>query len=268
MSAVEKSFERLLTALESLPGVRAAGKTGGKQLPAGCESDIDLFIFCDQIPEQSKREAALAPLSDAVTVDSFGGAEDVHWGLVDALHIGNQEVYLMFFSIDAFSASLESILNGRRLEREANYFYPTGRCASVLGMYAFYDPDRYLEGWQQRLAAYPEALSGALIRYHCAGMDDEEDFSRAIRRGDALFYHATLDLALDHFLQALFALNRVYFPSRKRSLEFIRSFAVKPENCEARLLRAVALGAKPETLEKSYRLWQALCRELNELSPV
>ena len=89
---------------------------------------------------------------------------------------------------------------------------------------------------------------------------------RAIRRKDVLFYHATLDLALDRYLQALFALNHTYFPSRKRSPEFIRGFAIKPEDCETRLKQVVALGASAETLEESYRAWQELCRELERLA--
>jgi len=265
MPTGEQSFERLLAALSSLPGVCAVGKTDGEYLPAGCESDVDLFVFCRQIPASSEREAALALLREAVVVDSLGDAEGPHWGLVDALHIGELEVYLMFFTAGMFSASLESILSGERLEREANYFYPTGRCASILSMHVFYDPDYFLKSWKRRLSVYPEALAQTLTLYHAGEMNDTEDFSRAIRRGDALFYHATLDLALDHFLQALFAFNRVYFPSRKRSLEFVRSFEHKPEDCEARLQFVLSLGAKPETLGESYRVWQALCSELRAL---
>ena len=184
---------------------------------------------------------------------------------MDALLIGQAEVYLMFFTKRVFAGSITSILRGERTQREENYFYPTGRCASVLGMHAFYDPEGFLSGLQNQCSVYPDDLRNALLAAHLPKIDDPEDFQRAIRRNDVLFYHATLDLALDHFLQALFALNRVYFPSRKRSLEYIRSFAIKPKDCDSRLLQVLELGIKSETLAESYRLWQALCREIELL---
>ena len=265
MLSIEQIFKRLFTAAISLPSVRAIGKTGGSQIPVDPESDVDLFVFCEQIPPKKLRETAFSSLNGSIAVDRLGDYEDVHWGLVDSLRIGDLEVSLMFFTIDTFSNSLEEILRGERLDREANYFYPTGRCASILGMHAFYDPARYLENWKNRLLIYPESLAQALILHHAARMDDEEDFERAVRRGDTLFFHATLDLAIDHFLQALFALNRVYFPSRKRTIQFIDSFPKKPNSCDLRIQNIVKLGASAETLRRSYQLWKELCDELNML---
>ena len=145
MLSIEQIFKRLFTAAISLPSVRAIGKTGGSQIPVDPESDVDLFVFCEQIPPKKLRETAFSSLNGSIAVDRLGDYEDVHWGLVDSLRIGDLEVSLMFFTIDTFSNSLEEILRGERLDREANYFYPTGRCASILGMHAFYDPARYLE---------------------------------------------------------------------------------------------------------------------------
>ena len=119
---------------------------------------------------------------------------------------------------------------------------------------------------KQRCGNYPDALRNALLNAYLPKIDDEEDFQRAIRRGDVLFFHSTLDLALDSFLQALFALNRVYFPSRKRSLERIASFQIKPHDCEERLLRVVEMSSKPKTLSDAYDVWQQLCVELIKLS--
>jgi hypothetical protein len=73
-------------------------------------------------------------------------------------------------------------------------------------------------------------------------------------------------LALEHLLQALFALNRAYFPSRKRSLERIRHFSARPADCEQRLLEVVALGSSAETLDRSRAAWQALVQDLAALA--
>ena len=96
-------------------------------------------------------------------------------------------------------------------------------------------------------------------------LGDTEDLERATLRGDALFYHFALDLALDHFLQALFARNRAYFPSRKRSLEIARGFKVQPKGLAERLHAVLEKGGKPETLRESFEEWAKLCDELQAL---
>ena len=265
MLTIQNRFDLLLNALRQCALIRAIGKTGGEALPADGYGDIDLFLFCAQTPERSMREDVLGQLAGVVNVSDYGETEHPHWGLIDSALIDGQEVYLMFFTQGAFVSSVDTILRGERTEREENYFYPTGRLASLEDIHAFYDPDSFLAGLKSRISVYPDSLRNAILSRCLPKIDDEEDFMRAIRRKDVLFYHATLDLALDRFLQALFALNRVYFPSRKRSLEFIRQFAIKPEDCEARLERLVSLGASAETLDESYQLWQALCRELEAL---
>ena len=263
--SVDSVFHELIRSLKVLPQIRAIGKTGGGALPDDGSGDIDLFVFCDTIPLLPERKQAFAALNGTVTIVEFGSTEHPHWGLVDSLLIGQQEVYLMFFTMRVFAESIVSILRGERTQREENYFYPAGRCASILGMHAFYDPDGFLAGLKEQCSVYTDAMRDALLRAHLPMIDDREDFQRAIRRGDVLFFHATLDLALDHFLQALFALNRAYFPGRKRSAALIRSFALKPDDCEARLLRAVELGARAETLAESYAIWRALCMEMHRL---
>ena len=262
MRPLELYLTRVVEALESLPQVRAIGKSGGAELPNDGFSDIDLFILCSSVPTLAERNVLLTSLSEFAVVSSYGAFEHPHWGMVDSLLLGEQEVYLMFFTMDVFQASITAILRGERTQREENYFYPTGRCATLLGMHVFYDPDGIFARLRDMCADYPTALREAIIQLHLPKIDDREDFMRAIRRADVLFYHSTLDLAMDHFLQTLFALNRIYFPSRKRSLSHINAFHIKPQDCEARLLKAIELGAKGETLEESYAVWQRLCEDL------
>jgi len=96
-------------------------------------------------------------------------------------------------------------------------------------------------------------------------LGDREDLERAVVRKDVLFYHFALDLALDHYLQALFAVNRTYFPSRKRSLSFIDKFIVKPHGCNERLLEIIRLGGYPDGINESYNLFSDMVNELKDL---
>lgn len=262
MHSIQLEFTELLRALRQQQSIRTIGKAGGSAIPDDGFSDIDLFLFCAKIPVRTEREELLRPLAGKIAVSCYGETEHPHWGLVDSVLIGKQEIYLMYFTQDAFQVSVASILRGERTEREENYFYPTGRLASIQGMHAFHDPDGFLTRLKSECSAFPDALQEAILCRCLPKIDDAEDFRRAIRRKDVLFYHATLDLALDRFLQALFAFNRVFFPSRKRSFDFIRRFAAKPRDCAARLERILSLGADGDTLDASYRLWHELCMEL------
>jgi len=258
------SYKLLIGAIKEIKEALSIGKSGGKKLPVKGESDIDIFVFCNQIPSVKTRQTAVESLGAAVskmTINETGGR---FWGVCDFINIKNTEICLMYFTTAEMDAEIETVLNGSRLDRENGYFYPTGRCASFLSMYILCDKSGYISDMKKRLYEYPRLLAEKLYGHHIQKINDDEDFDRAVFRGDVLFYHAVLEGAIDHFLQALFALNRCYFPSRKRSLHFIEQFKIKPENCSARLLKAIELGAGEKTLSQSYEIWGALCRELLE----
>ena len=171
----------------------------------------------------------------------------------------------MYFNISDMNNEIESVLNGSRLDRESEYFYPTGRCATFLSMCILYDKTGYIADMKEKLSVYPQSLAEKLYNHHIRKINDGEDFERAVIRGDILFYHATLELAIDHFLQALFALNQCWFPGRKRTLQFVQEFKIKPIECFERLLKVIELSAVAETLPQSYEIWSALCTELVDM---
>lgn len=91
---------------------------------------------------------------------------------------------------------------------------------------------------------------------------DEEDLGRTLLRKEVLFYHQVLEESLDHLLQALFAMNDTYFPSRKRMQQYLEKFTNKPENCYARLSQMIEDGAKEETIEKSIAELRSLVEDM------
>ncbi|MCL2703341.1 MAG: DUF4037 domain-containing protein [Defluviitaleaceae bacterium] len=259
--SLHECFYSLINAVSSIDGVLSIGKSGGEKLPVQNESDIDIFVFCNQIPNAEARQAALRSESavSEMKISETGGR---FWGVCDFITVDTVEICLMYFTVSDMNGEIESVLNGSRLDRENEYFYPTGRCATFLSMYILYDKNGYISDMKEKLSVYPQLLSKKLYNHHILKVNDNEDFERAVRRGDVLFYHATLERAADHYFQALFALNKCFFPSRKRTLSLIEDFKYKPTNCSARLLEVIELGARAETLSKSYEIWSALCKEL------
>lgn len=252
--------------LASHSSIRAIGVSGGdRPFPEPGEGDIDMFVYCTEIPSREERQEMLTALGDGVEPFEVGKLAGGHWGQGDCLTVAGVETWLLYFTVAEARAELEAILAGEYPGRLDSYYYPVGRCAMWKTMRAFHDPDDILQGFKECVAEYPETLRTALIRHHLNALDDVEDLERAVGRRDVFFFHFALDMALDHFLQAVFALNKEYFPSRKRSEAYLRGFKVKPVDCEQRLRQVVVFGGNAETLEQAYEIWKGLIRDLRLL---
>jgi len=261
-------YPLMINSVSEVNEVVAIGKSGGSQLPENGDGDIDIYVFCSSIPEIKSRQEAIDRLGTVISNANYSERGSKFWGTIDFLIVDDTDICLMYFTTMNMDQEIESVLNGTRLDREADYFYPTGRCATFLSMHILYDKNGYIANIKEKLNPYPQDLAEKLYNHHIRkvkGNYGGEDFERAVSRGDILFYHSALEFAIDHFLQALFALNKCFLPSRKRMIEFINGFDIKPLNCTDRLILTIELGAKSETLSDSYAVWSSLYKELFDL---
>lgn len=262
ISFLEKK-EQLVRIISGIGGVCAIGQTGNvNEVPKPGESDIDLFVLCDSVPSYEARKEVYESneISKNCKLSVFEGG---HWGTGDLFDVDGVEVEFMYFTVDETWSYLNSVLMGNHLSCE-NGFYPVGRLATLRNINVLFDDKNVLEAIKAKLATYPEELMQHMINYHSARMIDEEDLGRVLLRKDILFYHYVLEDALDHFLQVLYALNRTYFPSRKRSEQYIASFQIKPTDCYQRLRKVIRLAADEDTIEESVSEWFRLAEELME----
>jgi len=259
---IVETLTRLIESVSAIETVRSVGKSGGAEINDG---DVDIYVFCDEIPNIETRRAAVIR-ADGIEGAEYSESQGKFWGVIDFFSINETEVCLMYFTCAYMDDEIESVLRGERLDKEQNFFYPTGRCATMLSTHAYYDETDYVAGWKNKLSVYPESLFIKLFNYHINKSYDAESFERAVSRKDLFFYHSVLDSALDHFLQALFALNKTFFPSRKRTKEYIEAFAIKPTNCNTRLERIIEAGSRAETLAESRCGFLSLHDELKDLS--
>lgn len=267
MKDIEATLHKLVNTLARHESIRAIGMSGGERpFPEPCEGDIDIFIYCREIPSADERQEMLTALHGEIEHIEIGKLEGGYWGQGDGLSIAGVETWLLYFTVADARTELEAILAGKYPGRLDSYYYPIGRLAMWKTMRIWHDPDGILGSFKQRLAEYPQNLAWAVIAHHLNALEDVEDLERAVSRKDVFFFHFALDLALDHFLQALFALNHEYFPSRKRSEAYLQGFKVKPAECERRLRQVVELGGKADTLEQSYGIWKKLVQDLKLLT--
>lgn len=258
-----QKLDRLIEKLCELDEVSAIGISGkAPQTWTPEEGDIDIFIYCDPIPKEERRQIITKELADVIQNTRIGIFEGGHWGKGDFATLDGIETWMMYFTIEETLQNIEDILSGKYPDKLDNEYYPIARCAMFRDLRIQHDKNGFLTGLKNRLATYPDKLARTMIRYHLKALEDTEDLMRAVQRKDVLFYHFAMEIALDHFLQALFAINRVYFPSRKRSIEWIRRFPLKPQDCEMRLLKVIKLGGDPDSIEESYRIFAKLVVDL------
>ena len=264
MYNVEEIFYQLMNAISNMNGVHSIGKTGSKELPKSNESDIDIFIFCNEIPNLDLRKTIYSEIDYNLNV-LINASESKHWGIMDFVYINEIEICLMYFSSNKVLAEIDKILEGERLAKEDNYFYPIGRCATIKNIYIIYDRNSFLKNIKEKLISFPKEFYEKMIEYHISKLNDKEDFERAVSRSDILFYHFVLDISLDHYLQLLFTLNRCYFPSRKKTIEYIGEFKLKPNDIVNRILKVVELGGNKDAIKESYEIWEGLCKDIVEI---
>jgi hypothetical protein len=262
----EKTLQVLIDKISTMEEVQSIGISGSKKpLPTEGIGDIDIFIYCDKMPLLEKRKSIINELSELLQNSKMNIFQGGHWGTGDFTLINGVETWLMYFTVDETLSDLEAILNGDYPDKLDNYYYPVGRCAMLKDINVLYDKNNFLNSLKIKLSQYPDKLSKILINCHLAELEDIEDLERAVNRKDVLFYHFALDIAIDHLLQTLFAVNKVYFPRRKRTLDFIKNFDIKPMQCSEKLSGVIKLGSCSENINRSYDLWINLVNELKNL---
>lgn len=256
---------KLVEAISKCDEIVGIGQTGDINAPliAG-KSDIDLFILCQKVPSADRRLSlyeSFDGLYDKLDIEVCSGGV---WGYGDIIYINGIDIMPMYFYVADMQDYIDEVLAGKHLEKEGN-FYPIGRLASIETINILWEKNDAWTNIVNKVRTYPQELFDKWYSSEAWKMIDEEDLGRAKLRHEVLFYHQVVEEFLDHFLQALYAKNRRYFPSRKRTESAIASFELKPKDCYERLLQIVSLGSHEKTIDDSVEELRKLCEELMEL---
>ncbi|HEX3076043.1 MAG TPA: DUF4037 domain-containing protein [Lachnospiraceae bacterium] len=264
MKAIEIR-DKLVLDLSQLQEVKGIGQTGdinAKLIPG--QSDIDLFVLCTSVPKEDVRKQIYSRYSTDYTGCQMNASNGGIWGYGDILFIEGIDVMFMYFTFDEMRDYIEEVLRGDHLGKEGD-FYPTGRLSSIENINILYEDSATWSSLKERAKTYPHELFERLFKYHINSVLDEEDLGRVLLRKEVMFYHQVLEHALDHLLQALFALNNTYFPSRKRSEQYIESFMLKPTDCNERILRIIKDSVEPNSMAESVKELRSITGEIERL---
>lgn len=257
-------IDELVRALRADPRVLAIGLSSESIPQTAGEGDIDLFVYCGEIPEPEARKSLYPEAIRDCERYAPRVFVDARWGDSDYSEVNGIATWITYFRVDDVVDDFESVVRGERAAREGGY-YPTGRLAMFKRMMTLHDEAGFIEGLKRRLDAYPEVM-GDRIREQCIReMQDEEDLVRACARKDVLFFHTSIDAAVDALLRYLFAINRELFPSRKRNAEMIDGFGRRPDRFVERLHEVLRLGTSEDSLGRSLEEYRRLREEVMAL---
>jgi len=262
VNAFKNDLVSVISNCKSVYGIGQTGDINAPFIPG--KSDIDLFVICETVPSKEERMAMYQCLSgkyDRLDMEVCAGGI---WGYGDIFLCDGIDVMPMYFTITEMRGYIEEVLAGKHLEKEGR-FYPIGRLASIETLNVLYEIENSWSDLIARVKEHPKALFQSWYASEIWRVIDEEDLSRAALRHEVLFYHQVVEEFIDHFLQALYAKNNCYFPSRKRTEAAIASFQKKPTDCYRRLLKVVELGAREETIDESIMELRCLAEELKKI---
>ena len=237
------------------PQAQAAMVTGSTATgEADYHSDIEMFIYYDQLPSKDELQLARHHNQGSEPIRVFDGINEGHFGefyFVDGVQfqIGNstiafceQEIAAVLQKLDVDSPR-QKILSG------------------ILDCIPVYGDDLILQ-WKQEIANYPDALAYAMVEKYLNFFPIWALHHHLAARDATLFQHQIRLEIGQNLLGVLAGLNRVYYSTFqfKRMGQFIASLDVAPDNLYQRLEQAYR--QKPLTVVTEL---QALVRETVDL---
>lgn len=259
---VKNSLVNELSLHDKIRGIGQTGDMNAELVPGNC--DIDLFVLCTKIPTIEERKSLYSRYAKEYEECQMNVCNGGIWGYGDILLISGIDVMFMYFTMEEMAQYLDSVLQGKHLDRDGG-FYPTGRLSSVESINILYEHSDEWTSLKENVKKYPIDLFKKLFDYHSSNVLNDEDLGRVILRKEVMFYHSVLENAFDHLLQALFAVNFTYFPSRKRTEQYIREFKNKPHDCYDRLMQIVVDSISDKTIEKSVEELRRITLEVMQI---
>ncbi len=206
-------------------------------------SDLDFYLFADEVLDVFAREAILLPHTDDPASMYLGGDPDTAWGVCTDFEFAGLRVEASTRSIALVERVLAECLAGEiHVEPAAwthrGYYYfcylSDLNIAKILD-----DPCGLLAGWKQRIALYPPLLKESIITSFlgmaCAWPDNFHYIS-AIQRNDIPYVTGIVQQIAHNLVQVLFAMNEVYYSGEKNLLPALRGLTYTPPDFERGLL--------------------------------
>jgi predicted nucleotidyltransferase len=186
-------------------------------------SDVEMLLVGDELPPVAEIAAGL----EVLDVDEMPDARG--WRIVAG--VDGESLEMIAWTRTRTEERLDGILAAEIVDH-----IRIRTAEAILNGIALRTADRIAE-WQQRLAAYPEALVEAIVLDAVGGLTETTPrAARAqLRRGGRLELAKLVIDDLEDVLRVVFALNRAWEPDWKRLPDRVAPLAVKPDRLAERV---------------------------------
>lgn len=210
-------------------------------------SDVDFYVFADDWPDDNQRtQLAHAALPAATGVRSWSQAP-AQAGTDFEFEGRSVEIWLR--NVSLLVPQVERALSGK-IERHYCTWAPNGfwdHCAlaDLYSLRILEDEAGLLAALHDRLRQYPHALKMSLCHVGFASANfwrDSFHLQTAIERRDEFYLQSILHQIRSELVQALFAINEVYYPGDKKLERWFERLSSLPHDFRARWTKTAALG--------------------------
>lgn len=260
---------RLAGAARSFARGEAAVALGGSYAHGvhDADSDIDLFVFCDEVQPAARRDA-LAAAIPACEVASWEGGDFFLQAGTDFVFQG-RPVSCLIRSSTYIEGNIQAAREGRiRRDYEvgaAMGFFNHCCLADVGAMQVLEDPQGLLAAWKEQVAVYPQALQRAIVTTHLGAArlwPDNAHYQSAVGRGDTVYITAIVQQIVQHIIQLVFALNQRYFPGEKHLKRHMERLGYLPQGFMDELDFLLCPPAAPEAFERQRHILRQTLEQL------
>lgn len=210
-------------------------------------SDVDFYGFADDWPDDGQRTLlAHAALPAATGVRSWS---QVPTQAGTDFEFEGRSVEIWLRNLSLLVLQVERALSGK-IERHYCTWAPNGfwdHCAlaDLHSLRIIEDEAGRLADVQDRLRQYPHALKMSLCQVGFASVNfwrGSFHLQTAIERCDEFYLQSILHQIRSELVQALFAINEVYYPGDKKLERWFERLPSLPRDFRARWIKTAALG--------------------------
>ncbi|VEP16337.1 conserved hypothetical protein [Hyella patelloides LEGE 07179] len=217
--------KRNIQAYIANPEVKAAMVTGSTATgQADCYSDVEMFIYYDELPSIDKLQSARQQNRGSEPIRILDGYNEGFFGefyFIDGVEFQIGNVTIAFWEQDMATVLQELDVTSPRQKVLLGML----DCIPLYG-------EELIQEWKRQIADYPDVLARAMVEKHLIFVPIwalQEDLAT---RDTTLFQHQIRLEAGQNLLGVLVGLNRLYYSTFqfKRMKQFIEQMNIAPEN--------------------------------------
>jgi predicted nucleotidyltransferase len=261
--------KEISNSIKDVKDVRAVALGGGIVSGYADEySDIDIYCFCEKLPEITKRKNAIERLKPDRIKKQYNNPM-FRMGQ-DLFYYKGRAVGIDYIPIDYIAKKFSQIKDRGHLVRDDS----TVVNKLVYNM-ALHDPKKIFAKYKKIMKRYVDGQK-ILAKYfwgELKKLSSKRDWAGggnlngAIIRNNPIWLSYQLNMYLGWYFTCLYAINDQYYHEYlvKWSYKKINDFKYKPDDCVKRLEKFAVLGNKGRDLKKKLRIFEELIKDTDTI---